>query len=212
MKICFSLFLLFLFNLSYSQTQEGCPPYYDYQETYTFSNGNTIDICGEKGESESENSSYYSLLFKNKTTTFLELNDYYLHYLEFNGEHILIKQEVFFPDLNDCTNWNSRINSTQKIYTKGKEIIVEDPKPVFTQQNIQQADIDLVLREAVRHKKFDTEWECLIGKLEFIALNGNKKAAYLLLNLELILNDTADGALSEYLNDAQVNVKWHLNY
>lgn len=94
---------------------------------------------------------------------------------------------------------------------KGR-ITVSEPQPHYKGIDIDRSNIETFLFEIVTLNRAGhlggREPEEIIGKLEILALNGNRLATDILMDFEQFFNFSTDGAVASQLKDAVATVEW----
>lgn len=145
-------------------------------------------------------------------TNFLKFDAIEWYYIKNEGDHLLLTYLTPLPAIDDCETWNYYPTADCKVFFRNDSLVKTDLAPYFDPIQIDEELETELINSIIPSSGFDQNWECLISRLELIALNGNEEAAEKLLNLEDILDQKADGAIAECLANAQANVIWHSNY
>lgn len=126
-------------------------------------------------------------------------------------DKILVEELKFLPAGIDW-KWELIKIGEQEILLKNQKIDVSDPIPSIDKLQFPKALQIEFLNSIKKEEGNGDHWEDELGKLEVLALIGNKEAWKILKNYEVYKGIEADGALAEQLKDALANVEWHKKY
>lgn len=118
--------------------------------------------------------------------------------------------ELKYLPAGENWKWEQVKIGFQQVYVKENKLVVLEQKPAFDQNKIDDSRANSFLIELTNMKgtgKLDNPEE-ILGRLEILALNDNKKAVDILSDFENYFNYQTDGAIAEQWKDAVVTVKW----
>lgn len=109
--------------------------------------------------------------------------------------------------------WQSVQIALQQIYLKENEIFVSKREPVLKEFKIDKTATDQFLKslKKLKGKGILQNPDEIIGRLEFLAINEDKKAIKILKDFKNYFNYTVDGSVAEQLNEALANLAWLKN-
>jgi hypothetical protein len=180
--------------------------------TITFYEGTTLSVCGFEDEKISENEIWISEFNVVNCQTGESLAEYGAL------QTCLVKKDVIGLQITEFTflpagdNWewvNVKIGF-QQIFVKENELIVLKQVPAFETTAIDTVQADLFLsatRDLKGTGKIENPEE-LLGRLEFLALNGFRETADILNDFENYFKYQTDGAIAEQWKDAAARLKW----
>ena len=173
-------------------------------KTYTFSNKNSISICGYE-----ENNEYSEFgIFDCKTEKLISSYDaIQTCKLNFENDKLYIVELDKLPT-NDKWEWNDIKVAEEIITIKNKSIISLGAKPLKVEINISEKTQTefLDLLETENYKKIDVEE--ILARLEILSIYGNERAKKKLFSIETDKNYILDGAYAEQYKDAIATIEW----
>ncbi len=126
------------------------------------------------------------------------------------SEKVLQISELKLLPAGKNWKWIQVIIGFQQILVKDENVVVQTQKPAFEKAVTNKTEVDSFMQELHKLKgtgKLENPEE-ILGRLEFLALNGIQKAEYILFDFEKYFNFLTDGAVAEQWNDAVATVKW----
>lgn len=180
--------------------------------TVNFDNGTIVSVCGVQIRRVSDDKALMSefnvfdcatgkaLLTYDATQTCI---------VEKTGEGFVITEYQNLPAGENWQYTDVKIR-VQKVYLDGEEIVVTEPEPAFKHRDISPSVISKFMLSLNKQKGKGgiPNPEEVIGKLQFLAMNGDQEAYDILTNFEKYFNLTADGAVAEQLKDAVATAEW----
>ena len=195
-------------SLQKIENSNDCKCYNGLEEkpikTYTFSDNNSISICGYE-----ENNEYSEFgIFDCKTEKLISGYDaIQTCKLNFENDKLYIVELDKFPT-NDKWEWNAIKVAEEIITIKNNSIISLGAKPLKVEINIpektQTEFLDLL--ETANYKKFEVEE--ILARLEILSICGNERAKKKLYSIETDKNYILDGAYAEQYKDAIATIEW----
>lgn len=173
-----------------------------------FSNGESVSVCGfVDKEMEGLTSSEFNV-FECKTGRSLTVYDAtQICRIVEKRDTMIIKELKYLPTGKNWA-WNLIQIGEQIITTKEGSIFCSEHQPKLENFFIDNNDAIIFLNTLKQGKGHSSEWEYEIGKLEALALLGNKEASTILENYEEFTGQETDGAIAETWKDALATVKW----
>tara|TARA_R110000850_G_scaffold107089_3_gene218514 strand:- start:192 stop:860 length:669 start_codon:yes stop_codon:yes gene_type:complete len=107
-------------------------------------------------------------------------------------------------------NWKQVKIGFQQVLVKEKKIVVQEQKPAFEKVVFNNTLVDSFISELHERKgtgKLENPEE-ILGRLEFLALNGIQEAKDILYDFENYFAFETDGAIAEQWGAAVATVKW----
>ena len=194
-----------------SESRE-CKCYDDFEEkpikTFSFSDNNSISICGYKENDEYSEFSVFDcktekLVCKYDATQTCKLN------FESDKLHII---ELNKLPTNNNWDWKDVEISEEIVTIKNNLIISMGIKPLKIEVNIsEKSQTDFLnLLETENYKKIEVGE--ILGRLEILAIIGNERATKKLYSLQNDKGYLLDGALAEQYKDAIATIEWRRNF
>ena len=180
--------------------------------TITFYEGTTLSVCGFEDEKISENEIWISEFNVFNCQTGESLAEYgalQSCLVKKDTSGLQISEFAFLP-AGENWKWINVKIGFQQLFVQDNELRVFNQEPAFEKTNIDTLQADLFLSTTRNLKgsgKIENPEE-LLGRLEFLALNGFKETADILNDFETYFKYPTDGAIAEQWKDALARLKW----
>ncbi len=125
------------------------------------------------------------------------------------SEKVLQISELKLLPAGENWKWIQMKIGFQKILVKDENVVVQPQKPAFEKVITNKTEVDSFMLELHKMKgtgKLENPEE-ILGRLEFLALNGVQEAKDILYDFENYFNFLTDGAVAEQWSDAVATVK-----
>ncbi len=175
---------------------------------FNFSNGKRVSVCGYAQENRDVISEFN--VFDCATgESFVEFGAVENCRIKAHDDTLKIQLLKFLP-VGDDWKWELVQIGIQTITTNLDKLEVSKLEVKY---NITQIDNKLqttFLNSLHKGSTHTDDWENVLGKLEVLSLNGNKRAWEMLKEFDVYINSDSkpDGALAEEWKDALATVKW----
>lgn len=180
--------------------------------TIEFYNGTSLSVCGYEQKKLSDNEvliSEFNVFHCQNGESLVQYGAVQNCNVKKDDNELSISALKFLP-AGENWKWKQVIIGFQQIYVEENEIVVLKQKPAYEQVEIDESKVDSFLKELKNMKgtgNLDNPEE-ILGRLEFLALNGVRKAIDILYGFENYFNYQTDGAIAEQRKDAVATVKW----
>lgn len=180
--------------------------------TLEFSDGDKISVCGYEEKKISDNKVLMSEFNVFNCKTGKSLTEYgavqnCLVSIE-NGKLIIV--ELKYLPAGDNWKWIQVPIGVEKVFSNGTKVLATGKSPNFEKVKIEKERIETFYREldSIKENGEIKDPENILGKLEILALNGERKARVILFYFENYFKYETDGAIAEQWKDAVATVKW----
>lgn len=183
---------------------------------YEFSNNAKINFCGFWDEKQQEVADSSALSFILSEFNVFDCKTGF-SYAAFSAAEtcriIPMKDTVqieYVEYLPAGTNWTWEYVEigSQYITMQRDSLQISALQSSYSMKKVNDKEVDEFLRSVVSQKGIGTNWEMELGKLQFLAMNGNEKAQTLLFDYEKIKEAETSGAIAEMWLNAIAQVKW----
>ena len=213
-----TLLLLLILSISLYAQNNNCGCASSVKESpvlrVEFSNGQKISVCGFLDKKISDTMVLMSEFNIFNCETGESLAEYRAkQYCRISFENgILSIVELKYLPAGENWNWKPVPVGLEQFFVKDNKLIDRGPVPYFNSIKIEEERVDNFFAELDSIKsigKIENPEE-ILGKLEILSLNNNKKAISILFDFENYFNYTTDGAIAEQWEDAVAMLKWVL--
>jgi hypothetical protein len=181
-------------------------------KTFNFSNGKAISICGYQDENQIEYENNFQIsefdIFDCESglsyVTYGAIEQFQIEEYE---DTLILYQLNGLPN-GENWSWNDVKIAKQIISLTNDSININDLKPYYKKTGYDLKTTEEFLNQITSDTVLNLEWETVIIRLKFLALEGNTKAQKLLYNFDTEFDVTIDGAVAETWKDSKATVEW----
>lgn len=178
--------------------------------TYSFKNKKSVNICGFIDKEMTEQGfiiSEFNIFDCDTGKSYVEYGAVKICRIV-EKENELEIQDLRYLPIGDDWRWTLIQIGEQTIKPNGNDLYISELKPKIQPYKINKKQAEEFLHSLKQGEGFNSDWEQIIGRLEALAIIGNKKAWYILKDLEKFTGQKFDGALAETWKQSVANVNW----
>lgn len=178
--------------------------------TFTFSNDQTISICGWQHD-DGKTISEFNVFDCDTGNSITEYGAVQTCSYSFRNDTLAIYELKNMPAGWDWKYQLKRIGKELIVLKNGKLQSLGQRRSFSSPSIPKELQKDFIKEvKRIKYAGLNKEetWEDVISKLELMSIIKNKEALYMLKNLEKITKTQFDGGVREHYNDALSNIEW----